>query len=156
MEVKKDVSSKIRHWCSRAERSPAQVRRKLHQWGESALADRLIGELLEEGYLDVPRFAEAYALDHVRIKGWGPRKVQAALRLEHGLEDAEITRALSAVQPEDIAEAARRAVRKRKLGRAVEEPAKVVGALLQRGFDVDVARKAVAEEAERTKFDTSW
>ena len=60
------------------------------------------------------------------------------------------------MQPEDIAEAALRAVRKRKLGRADEEPAKVVGALLQRGFDLDVARKAVAEEAERTKFDAPW
>ena len=156
MEVKKDVSSKIRHWCSRAERSPAQVRRKLLQLGEADLADRVIGALLEEGFLDEPRFAEAYALDHVRIKGWGPRKVAAALRMEHGISDALITRALAAVQPEDIDEAARRAVRKRRLTRSDEQDERTVGALLQRGFEVECARKAVAAEVGQTKFGSAW
>ena len=156
VEEKKDVYSKIRHWCSRAERSPAQVRRKLLQWGEADLADRVIGALLEEGFLDEPRFAEAYALDHVRIKGWGPRKVAAALRMEHGISDALITRALAAVQPEDIDEAARRAVRKRRLTRADEQAERTVGALLQRGFEVECARKAVAAEVGQTKFGPAW
>lgn len=132
------------------------MRRKLHQWGESAQADRLVDVLLEEGFIDEDRFAEAYALDHVRIKGWGPRKVAAALRMEHALGDDVVSLALMALKPEDIDDAARRAVRKRRLTREEEPQEKTVGALLQRGFDVESARKAVAAEVGRTKFDPPW
>lgn len=120
------------------------------------MADRLVDVLLQEGYIDVDRFAEAYALDHVRIKGWGPRKVAAALRMEHALGDDVVSRALMALKPEDIDDAARRAVRRRRLTREEEPLEKTVGALLQRGFEVESARKAAAAEVGRTKFDPPW
>ena len=91
MDGKKDVSSKIRHWCARAERSLALVRRKLRTWGALDQAEELIATLVEEGYLDAARFAEAYALDHVRLKGWGPgSRWRLALRFEHSIADADV------------------------------------------------------------------
>ena len=156
MEVRQDVLSKIRHWCARAERSPEQVRRKLYQWGVSSDADGILRELAEEGYLDESRFACAFALDHVRIKGWGPFKVAAALRQQHGIKEELVARALGELPEADIQDAARRAVRKRRLGREDEEKAKTVGALMQKGFLLEVAKAAVEEEVTGTKFDDSW
>lgn len=159
VEVKKDVFSKIRHWCARAERSAAQVRRKLYTWGESAQADALIQQLVADGFLDEQRFAAAFAMDHIRIKGWGPAKVLAALRHEHQLDDLTISNAMAAIEEGDVLEAARRAARKRRLGREDEPAADTVGALLSRGFDLATAQAAVAavagEDVPR-KFGATW
>lgn len=155
MDVKKDVSSKIRHWCARAERSPAQVRRKLYNWGEKDHADELVAALTKEGYLNAERFAEAYALDHVRIKGWSPRKVAAALRFEHALADGVVDRALDALTAGDVHEAACRAVRKRKLQHPEEASEKTIGGLLRKGFTLEVVRAAMAAEDVPPKFGPS-
>jgi SOS response regulatory protein OraA/RecX len=152
VDVKKDVSSKIRHWCARAERSPAQVRRKLYAWGEREGADDVVAALLEEGYVDPKRFAEAFALDHVRLKGWGPGKVAAALRFEHSMDGHIVDMALGAVAAEDVHEAACRAVRKRKQRHPDEDPAKTIGVLLRKGFMVEVARAAVVADDALPKF----
>jgi len=156
VEVKKDVSSKIRHWCARAERSPEQVHRKLVSWGVLEQSEGLIEQLKKEGYLDEKRFSEAFALDHVRIKGWGPGKVKAALRQVHRLEDKWVDRALACVSEEDIRDAARRAVKRRRLGREDEDRSQTVGALLRWGFDLELARSAVEEEVDDRKFDAPW
>lgn len=155
VDVKKDVSSKIRHWCARAERSPAQVRRKLYTWGEKEGADQLIAALEKDGYVDAERFAEAYALDHVRLKGWGPGKVAAALRFEHAMEDGTVDRALAQLTAEEVLDAARRAARKRKLRHPDEEPSKTIGDLLRKGFKMEVVRAAMAAEDVPPKFGPS-
>ena len=77
-----DVSSKIRHWCARAERSPQQVRRKLADWGASGQADRILDALLDEDYVNAVRFAEAFTHDHLEFRNWGPR--QDSLGLDPG------------------------------------------------------------------------
>lgn len=155
VDSKKDVSSKIRHWCARAERSPAQVRRKLLSWDEAKLADGLIASLKDEGYLDERRFAEAYAADHIRLRGWGPFKVLSALRVEHGIPDSLAEGAIARISDHDVLEAGRRAVRKRRQGRSDEPVADTIGALMRRGFPLDVAREAVAAEVAPPKFDPS-
>lgn len=153
--VKKDVSSKIRHWCARTERSPEQVRRKLYSWDAADQFDALIANLKKEGYVNEQRFAEAFALDQIRIKGWGPNKVAAALRQVHRLDDQTVDQAMACVSDEEVLDAARKAVRRRRLGREDEDRSKTVGALLTWGFGLELARRAV-EEAVGTKFDPTW
>ena len=155
MEGKKDVSSKIRHWCARAERSKALVRRKLRAWGALDQAEEVIATLVEEGYLDEARFAEAYALDHVRLKGWGPIKVASGLRYEHSIADADVERALSLLSEEDIRAAAAAAVVKRRRRHPEEPTNATVSDLLRRGFTVDVAKAAVAADVP-PKFESPW
>lgn len=155
MDGKKDLSSKIRHWCARSERSPEQVRRKLFAWGERDGIEPLIAALIEDGYVDATRFAEAYAADHIRLKGWGPAKVAAGLRVEHGIEANTVDRALGLVSSEDVLDAACRAVRKRKLHRPDEDPSKAIASLLRKGFNFDVARQAVSAEDAPPKFGPS-
>ena len=70
-----DVSSKIRHWCARAERSPQQVRRKLSDWGAADQYNHVLDELLEEGYVNPARFADAFTHDHLTFRNWGPAKI---------------------------------------------------------------------------------
>jgi SOS response regulatory protein OraA/RecX len=156
--VKKDVSSKIRHWCALSERSPEQVRRKLLSWGawERAEAEAWIEQLKAEGYVDETRFSEAFAVDHVKLKGWGPGKVKAALRQVHRLDDHVVERALACVSEEDVRDAARRAVRRRLLGRGGEDKSKTLGSLLGLGFDLELARLAVEEATDDRKFDATW
>lgn len=148
-----DVSSKIRHWCAKAERSPLQVRRKLSSWGVGEPHGNLIDQLVEEGYIDVRRFAEAFAVDHVRLKGWGPGKVAAALRVQHGLSDSDVEAACAAVAAADIEHAARKAVVKRWMTHPEESAGHTVGALMRRGFDVELARRAVEAEVDARNFE---
>ena len=56
----KEVSSKIRNWCARAERSPAQVLRKLSDWGAAGEAEAELDALEKEDYVNAERFAEAF------------------------------------------------------------------------------------------------
>lgn len=124
-------------------------------WGEAELADELIASLKAEGYLDERRFAEAYATDHVRLRGWGPLKVLAALRMEHGISDVLAEGAVAGIAEQDVLEAGKRAVRKRRKVRNDELAADTIGALMRRGFPLEVAREAVAAEVVPPKFDPS-
>ncbi|MGB2135505.1 MAG: regulatory protein RecX, partial [Flavobacteriales bacterium] len=116
----------------------------------------LIADLKEEGFVDEQRFAEAFAHDQVRIKGWGPGKVAAALRQVHRLDDQCVDQAMACISDEDVLEAVRRAVRRRRLGREDEDKSKTVGALLTWGFGLELARSAVEEAVSDPKFGATW
>ena len=85
-----DVSSKIRNWCARAERSPEQVRKKLHDWGAGDQSDRWIAALQEEDYVNPKRFAQAFVHDHLEFRNWGPAKIMSALTQVHRISRDQV------------------------------------------------------------------
>ena len=100
-----DVSSKIRNWCARAERSPEQVRKKLHDWGAGDQSDRWIAALQEEDYVNPKRFAQAFVHDHLEFRNWGPAKIMSALTQVHRISGDQVRQAL-AEQGKDAVDAA--------------------------------------------------
>ena len=98
----KEVSSKIRNWCARGERSPAQVLRKLSDWGVVGEAQEELAALMKEDYVNVSRFAEAFIHDHIVLKNWGPAKVWSALRQVHGLDSGIIRSGIEALGRQEV------------------------------------------------------
>lgn len=73
--------AKARAYCARQERCQQEVRDKLYGWGEhKAQVEPIISQLIGEGFLNEARFAEHFAVSKLRQKGWGLRKIEAALR----------------------------------------------------------------------------
>ena len=139
----KEVSSKIRHWCARGERSPAQALRKLKGWGAGEQAEAEVAALEREGYVDAERFAQAFTTDHIRLKNWGPAKVTAALRQTHRIDDVFVRSAIEAMGEQEIQAAADRAASNWKRLHPAGEVDKGLMHLLRKGFSFDSAKRAI-------------
>lgn len=95
------VREKIRDWCGRGERAHSDVVQKLVRWGipSSERAD-LIAELISDNLLNEERYAEAFASDHFRLRGWGPVKISYALKRK-GVSERNTSRALDLLPKQD-------------------------------------------------------
>ena len=147
--MKEGVPTKIRNWCARAERSPAQVRRKLGDWGAGQEAERPLAVLEEEGYVDAQRFAGAFVHDHILLKNWGPAKVWSALKQVHGIDSALIREALDGLGNGEVDAAAVRALVAWRKVRPGAPDEKALSALVRKGFAWESAHRALeAEDAD--------
>lgn len=99
--------------------------------------------LLEEGYLDVERFAHAFATDHIRLKNWGPAKVTAALRQVHRIDGAVVQSAIEGVGDTEAQAAADRAASNWKRLHPEGDEEKGLMHLLRKGFSFDSAKRAM-------------
>ena len=66
---------------------------------EPAVADQVVTELIELGYLDDARYAERFAEDRRRLDGWGSDRIARRLR-ELGVDREAIEAAVAAQDPE--------------------------------------------------------
>ncbi|HRN57291.1 MAG TPA: RecX family transcriptional regulator [Agriterribacter sp.] len=72
---------KIKHYCAYQERSHKEVMGKLYALGlYKKEAELLVSQLIEEGYLNEERFAIQFAGGRFRIKQWGKKKIEQALK----------------------------------------------------------------------------
>lgn len=72
---------KAAKFCAYQERTQAEVRAKLNEygfWGEEAEA--VIARLIEENFINEERFARTYAGSKFRLKKWGRLKIKQALQ----------------------------------------------------------------------------
>lgn len=88
-------------YCARQERCQQEVRDKLFAWEVPAKEiEPIISQLIGEGFLNEARFAEHYAVSKSRQKGWGSRKIEAALTQKQVSEPC-IRAALKAIDAEE-------------------------------------------------------
>jgi len=145
----KEVSSKIRIWCARAERSPAQVLRKLAAWDADADAQGELELLENEGYVNARRFSEAFIHDHILLKNWGPAKVWSALRQLHAIDSSIIREGMEALEEGEVDAAAERALRNWRRVKPDAPADRAITALVRKGFTLECARCALdAVEAD--------
>lgn len=72
---------KIRHYCAFQERTHGEVKTKLFGWGVGwTEANQMVATLIEEGFLNEERFSRAFTGGKFRMKGWGKKKIEAALK----------------------------------------------------------------------------
>jgi regulatory protein len=121
---------------------------------EPAVADEVVTELIELGYLDDARYAERFAEDRRRLDGWGAERIGRRLR-ELGVERDHVDAALAAQDPEAELEAAIELLRRRCPTPPATRPERdrALGILLRRGYAPELAldalrRHAGAEEPE--------
>lgn len=130
--------SKARNYCARQERCQQEVRDKLYAWEVPGKEiEPIISQLIGEGFLNEARFAEHYAVSKSRQKGWGMRKIEAALKQKQVSEPC-VSAALKAIDKEEQEGLLKRLVAKRwekeKETNAFLKRQKVMAYFLRKGF----------------------
>lgn len=76
--------SKIAAYCSKAERSEFDVRRKLTGWQvEDTEINRILGRLKKENFLNEERYCRSFIKDKMRFNKWGRVKITFELKKKH-------------------------------------------------------------------------
>ena len=115
---------------------------------EPAVADQVVTELIELGYLADASYAERFAADRRRLDGWGSERIARRLR-ELGVDREHIDAALAAQDPEAEMEAAIELLRRR----CPDPPAtradrdRALGILVRRGYAMELAFEALRRHA---------
>ena len=111
---------------------------------EPAIADQVVTELIELGYLNDARYAERFAEDRRRLDSWGSERIARRLR-ELGVDEESIEAAVAAQDPEEELAAARELLRRRcptpPTTRAERDRA--LGILMRRGYTSELAFDAL-------------
>jgi regulatory protein len=115
---------------------------------EPTVADQVVCELIELGYLDDARYAQRFAEDRRRLDGWGSDRIARRLR-ELGVDREHVEAALAAQDPEEELEAALALLRRR----CPQPPAtraerdRALGILVRRGYAPELAFDALRRHA---------
>jgi regulatory protein len=139
--------SKARSYCARQERAQQEVRDKLHAWEVPASrVEGIISQLIGEGYLNEARFAAHFAVSKFRQKGWGLRKIEAALK-QKKVSPPCIALALRGLDVDEYDRGLQQAV-ERKWERLNEPDAfrkqrKLMRYFLGRGYSTDAVERAL-------------
>lgn len=142
-----DAREAIRRYCAYQERSQHEVSERLQSMGLIPMVvDLLMVELIEQGFVNELRFAEAFARGKFRQKGWGRIKIREKLR-QRKVSSACIQLALESLDDEEyldhLSQLAVWKWGKTQESNAFVRKQKVMGFLYQRGFEYDLIREAV-------------
>jgi regulatory protein len=148
-EVLLKISEKVRRYCAYQERCISEVRQKLSTWelGRSR-EDKIIDELIDEGYLNEERFVRTFVSGKFGIKSWGRIKIRYALREKRVPEDL-IEAAIKDIDEEAYIASLERMLQKKKIELAISVTDKYhlnnrTGQyLLSRGFEPDLVWKTL-------------
>jgi regulatory protein len=135
------AQEKIRRYCAYQERCPSDVRQKLWEWQiEKEKAEKLLKELISEGYINEERFAKAFARGKFKIKSWGIAKITNELR-KKGIGETCITQALKEIDAEAYQETLQKLTQqwlaKHKTETGFAQKQKLFRYLLSKGYYVD-------------------
>lgn len=138
---------KARNYCARQERAQQEVRDKLYTWGaHQKEVESAIAQLIGEGYLNEARFAEHFAVSKFRQKGWGRRKIEAALKARR-VSAPCITLGLKAIDAEEYEKGLLDAIRKRADRAKDTDPyirrGKLVRYFLGKGYSMEQIERAL-------------
>lgn len=111
----KEVLMKISDFCSYQERTHQEVRNKLYGFGlNKDTVEAIIVKLIQENFLNEERFAKLYAGGKFRIKKWGRKKIQEALKQKE-ISDYCIRLAMKEIPQDDYIKTLKELVEKRAL-----------------------------------------
>ena len=150
---KEQALQKLRHYCSYQERCHAEVKEKLYSFGLfKQVVEECISQLIEENYLNEERYAIQFAGGKFRIKHWGRQKIKHELKLKRVSEYC-IRKAFQEIDQEQyiktlnkLASQKWRAIKGQGITKFVKTQ-KTTLWLLQRGYEPELIRRAIAEIA---------
>lgn len=140
--------AKARAYCARQERCQQEVRDKLYAWElQGREVEGIISQLIGEGFLNEARFAEHFAVSKFRQKGWGRRKIEAALKARQ-VSAPCIALGLKSIEDDEYKVALQKLVAKRWERVKETDPRikrlKVMRYFLGKGYSADLVEKALA------------
>jgi regulatory protein len=138
----KEALIKISAFCAYQERTQKEVREKLYGYGlNKDTVESIIVKLIEENFVNEERFAKAYAGGKFRIKKWGRRKIQEALKQKE-ISDYCIRQAMKEISDEDYSAALGELIEKRELIEKEKDTYKrkhkIAQYIIGRGFEAEM------------------
>jgi regulatory protein len=134
---------------NRRERTAAELLRALAAKGvEPALAEDVVAELREGGYVDDASYARRFAADRRHLDGWGSERIERRLRAL-GVEHEHVAAALAERTAEEELSTAV-ALLERRFPVPPSEPRdceRALGVLLRRGYELELAHDALRRYA---------
>ncbi len=142
----KQAKSKAAKFCSGRERAPFEVLQKLQKWEVTEdEAQAILGELVEERFVDELRFCRAFCNDKFEFNRWGRNKIQQALFQYHLPEDV-VKEAFMVIDPEKyelvLLDLARKKWDKTS-GDVWGRKQKTIAYMLSKGFEMGLAFEAI-------------
>ena len=151
--TKEQALRKLKHYCAYQERCHTEVREKLYSYGLYKVdVETLLSQLIEENYLNEERFAIQYAGGKFRIKQWGRKKIEYALK-EKQISSYCIKKAMKEIDATVYEKVLLQLTIKKwtllKAEQHINRQAKTRAYLLQKGFENELITKAI--QSIRTK-----
>jgi regulatory protein len=140
---------------NRRERTVAEMARILAaKRVEPAVIEEVVGELVEQGFVDDARFARQFAEERRRLDSWGTERIERRLRAL-GIGREELAGALEAQPHAEELEAALAVLRRRfpvppSTPRDCE---RALGVLVRKGYELELAHDALRRHADVRELD---
>lgn len=151
---KEQALQRARHYCGYQERSHTEVKEKLYSFGlRKTDVEELLSTLIEENYLNEERYATMFAGGKFRMKQWGRVKIKYELKLKRVSEYC-IRKAMKEIDEEDYLKTLETLAKKKwdtVKGEGVNhfvKMSKTTDYLVQKGFEMDLVRAAIAKLRE--------
>lgn len=140
--------------CAGAEQCSSDIYDKVIKKGfPHDVADRIVGYLVKNRYIDDSRYARAFAADKVKFAGWGRIKIKMYLRAKK-MSDSLVSQALQYVAANDYEEALNKvlAAKARSLDLSeVKGRQKLYRHLVSRGFESFLIIPAIRKHIAATR-----
>lgn len=144
-----EATKKIEHYCAYQDRCHKEVNAKLKEMGMIPIAiDTIIGQLIEDRFLNEERFAKSFARGKFKIKKWGKYRIVNELK-QRDISKYNITSALKEIDPNEYLETLDILAKKRL--QQLSEPniqkrkKKLADYLLYRGWESNLVYQKLVE-----------
>jgi regulatory protein len=150
--MNKLVLQRIAGFCAYQERTHAEVRSRLWEWGVyEDETEEMIVYLIENNYLNEERFAKAYAGGKFRMKQWGRIRIKHELKYK-GLSDYCIKVGLAEIDEEDYLNTIRKMIHRKADKDDFENPYlkkhKLARYIIGKGFEQNLVWMLLDEEED--------
>ncbi|GAB4312081.1 MAG: regulatory protein RecX [Bacteroidales bacterium] len=137
------ILQKAQSYCAYQERSIREVRRHLQKFQiQDEMVDKVIGQLLEDDFLNEERLAVTYASGKLRINHWGRNKIYKGLQ-QKGVPELFIQHGINSLDEDEYRRILRDILRRKLLSLNDADPRrkyqKLVTFATGRGFEVSLA-----------------
>lgn len=145
--TKEQALQKLRFYCRYQQRCQSEIKEKLFDLGvHKKDHDILINELTKENCVSDERFADAFVNGRFKMKQWGRKKIQRGLKGKN-VSDEITQKALKQINQKEYAAILTKLAKEKYASLKHEQylirKKKTMDYLLQKGYEVDLVRKAV-------------
>jgi len=144
-----ETLDRMKAWCDLQERAHSDARKKLNSWGVyGEEAENILAELISANYLNEERFARAFTRGKYRMKAWGWKKIEQALKAK-GVSSYSLRGAFDEIDQEEyragLIELATKKERVLSESNPFRRKQKLLRFLVSKGYSYDEANKAAEE-----------
>ena len=141
--------SALRRWCAVQDRCQNEVRTKLidHQvYGD--ILERIISQLISEGFINEERFARNYVRGKFRMTNWGRNKIMQGLKM-HNISPYCIKRGFLEIDEEEYEEILKKLLSKKwnQLGnkKTPDTRKKLFSYGFQKGYESEIIQRLTSK-----------